>query len=147
MDCPRAEVTFRQFVLEVTIEGANNKIFNNIETSSGYGKLYLLTTKQNLDVARKWVDSTIATMEELPLEESELKEMTGYSRVFRRVDQVSVSDAEQAYSANMLRAQTIGGVTSTKMNVGPTNAPTKKAWNRIFYGPDMSSQGTSETKT
>ena len=31
--------------------------------------------------------------------------------------------------------------------MGPTNAPTKKAWNRVFYGPDMSSQGTSETKT
>ena len=101
-------MTFRRFFLEVTIEGTNIKIFNNVETSSGYGKLYLLTTKQNLDVARKWVDSTIATMEELPLEESELKEMTGYSRIFRRVDQVSMSDAEQAYSANMLRSLAIG---------------------------------------
>ena len=143
---PGMEIPFKQFVLEVNIEGTNKKLFNNIETSSGFGKIYLLTTKQNLDIARKWVDDTISIMDNKLIDAEDLKKMTGHTRVFRRVDQISTSDAEQAYSANMIQALEIGGITSNVRKSGPSNAPQKKAWNRVFYGPDMSQTTVKTTE-
>ena len=37
-------------------------MFSNVETASGFDKLFLITTKQHLDIARKWVDDLINAM-------------------------------------------------------------------------------------
>ena len=85
-------------------------MFSNVETASGFDKLFLITTKQHLDIARKWVDDLINAMINEKLTPADMKELIGHDKVFQRVDQLTSTDAEKVYSALMMQDLKIGGL-------------------------------------
>ena len=62
--------------------------------------------------------------------------MTGHDKVFQRVDQLTSTDAEKAYSALMMQDLKIGGASNFSM--GPTSIPKKRAWTKVLFGPSES---------
>ena len=83
---PGTEVSFRKYVLKVkTINNSN--LFLNVETAGGYDKIHLLTTKENLDHAKSWIDETIQDLRTRKLDPTTRTSM-GHMYIFQRVDQM-----------------------------------------------------------
>ena len=133
---PGTAMSFLEVVLSAE-DGADppNKLFNNVEIATGYDKVLLMTFKETLDLATDWVDAFIATLKQSQLTGDEWKVLTGLQRVIQRVDRVGSSDAEKAYTCQMLKELNIGGPSHNNV-AGPLKAPKKQAWtNRAMYGP------------
>jgi len=83
---PGTAVSFRQYVLKVkTINNSN--LFLNVEIAGGYDKIHLLTTKENLDHAKSWIDDTIQDLRTRKLDPTTWTSM-GHMCIFQRVDQM-----------------------------------------------------------
>ena len=70
------------------------------------------------------------------LDPATLKALTGHDKVFQRVDIITSTDAEKAYSALMMKDLQIGGASDVTM--GPTSIPARKAWTKVLFGPNES---------
>ena len=90
--------------------------------------------KQNVKEAQNWVDTFIRYLKDMKLPTSEWMSKTSIPSVFQRVNRQGTTDAETAYSEDMLKSLQIGE--STDDSLGPKSSPKKQAWNRVVYGPE-----------
>ena len=136
-------MSFLEVVLSAE-DGADppSKLFSNVEIATGYDKVFLTTLKKNRVLATSWVDQFIKTLKSSELQEVDWEVLTGIKRVIQRVDKVGSSEAEKAYSCQMLQKLNLGGRSDPNM-AGPKKAPHKQAWtNRVLYGPAEETEHT-----
>ena len=133
---PDTSMSFLEVVLTAE-DGAipPAKLFNNVEVATGYDKVFLMTFKVNLEKATAWVDEFIDNLKKSEIQDDQWEKFTGVKRIIQRVDKAGSSDAEKAYSCQMMKQLNLGG-RSDKNKAGPIMAPPKNAWtNRVLYGP------------
>jgi len=133
---PGTSMSFLEAVLNAD-DGATppSKLFKNVEIATGYDKVFLMIFKENLVLATIWVDEFIEKLKFSNIQEDQWEKFTGLKRIIQIVDKAGSSDAEKAYSCQMMKELNMGG-RNDQNKAGPIMAPPKNAWtNRILYGP------------
>ena len=83
-------------------------------------------------LATSWVDQFIETLKSSELQELDWEVFTGIKRVIQRVDKVGSSEAEKAYSCQMLQKLNLGGRSDPNM-AGPKKHRTNKHGQIGYY--------------
>jgi len=143
---PSTTSTFREMILMAEGKEVGVKLFTTVERGAGNKKMYLVTTKSNLNEASTWVDEFTRKMETISSSAQYWKNQTGFISPPERVNRAETSTAHQAY-ANFL-GQTFGKSLGNTDDISASHsAPKKLSYSRVVYGKTEGSSNTTATNS
>ena len=130
---PNQTVTFQELVLDADIPNTASKMFTSVEMGMMDNRAHLLTTKDALDDAKRWVDALIMVMMNLKETPDFWMKRTGFSTPPESMDRTVTSDAQIAYG-KFLEQTILPLVGDNIEDSGAKQAPTRRSYSRVVYG-------------